>query len=321
MTPLLWGAIGIAVGAAALHGILGIRRPVDRARMSFAMMMAFLAAYFYFGLPHYQATSAEAAIEAVRRQVAVVLGCHACLLVFVPAYTNVKIPRIVMTAYWIGLAVMFVANLVAPYGLWYSGMPRLARSTLFGQPYHTVVAQPLSLLQYAYAVYFSSFLLLGLACAVRAFRGGDRLRSAMFAAALAIIVAAYLVDVIRESVGATWPYVGEIGFAAWALVMSVQLGHKFRAQSAALALAVSNVEMQAVRLRRILDALRTLERHIHAPIDRLALGVETLVPDTSTEEVLLRRLRRAVAKLRDCARAMPELGVPIISEKHDTAAV
>jgi hypothetical protein len=256
----------------------------------------------------------------MRRQVAVVLGCHACLLAFVPVYTRVRISRIVMAGYWMGLAALFVANLTAAHGLWYSGQPQLVRTALLGVPYHTVVARPLSLLQYAYAVYFASFLLLALACAAAVFRRGERLRSATFAAAIAVIFGAYFVDFTRDSIGATWPYMGELGFAAWALIMSVQLGHDFRAQTSALDVAIAKVDAQAARLRKILDALRALDRKMHAPIELLGASVDLLVPGTAKEDVLLQRLRRAVVRLRDCARSMPGLVAPRSSDDRHTAA-
>ena len=149
MTALLWAAIGITIGAAVLYATLGMRRPLDRAYLSFAFMMALLAVYFYFRLDLYRATTTDASDEAVRRQVLMVLGCHGCLLVFVPAYTRVRIPRLLMAAYWGGLAIFFLANLWAPYGLLFSGQPELVRSAFRGEPYYTVVAPPMSLPQHA----------------------------------------------------------------------------------------------------------------------------------------------------------------------------
>ena len=144
MTALLWAAIGITIGAAVLYATLGMRRPLDRAYLSFAFMMALLAVYFYFRLDLYRATTTDGSVEAVRRQVLMVLGCHGCLLVFVPAYTRVRIPRLLMAAYWGGLAIFFLANLWAPYGLLFSGQPELVRSAFRGEPYYTVVAPPMS---------------------------------------------------------------------------------------------------------------------------------------------------------------------------------
>lgn len=306
MTPVLWSAMGVAVAAAALHGILGLWRSVDRAHLSFASMMAFLATYFYFTIQAHHATTAGEAVEAVRRQVMAFLGCHACLLVFVRSYTRVEVPRIVMAFFWMGLPVAFVANLAAPNGLMFSRAPQLVSSTLLGEPYFAIVASPPSLLQYVYGVYFTSFLFLGLACALGAFRRGKRNRIATFAAALALSVTTYVVDLIGDSLGATRPHVGELAFAAWALIMSMQLGHDFRVQSSALHHAIIKLQAQAAQLRSIVDTLQALQRQMRTPIDMLESRIVELVPEAPGEEVLLERLRRSVSRLRDCGRSMPD---------------
>lgn len=307
MTAVMSASIGIVVVAAVLHATLGMRRPLARDYLSFAGMMTFLAGYFYFGLELFRATTSSVAVEAVRCQVLFVLGCHACLLVFVPAYTRVPIPRSVMAVYWGGLAILFVTNLWAPYGLWFSGPPELVRSTFFGEPYEAVLAPPMSFLQHAYAVYFTSFLLLASACAIKLFRSGERQRGFTFAAAVVVVLACNLVDFVRDTVGGSWPYVAELGFVTWALIMMVQLAHDFRTQAAALAEALAQVGAQSERLSAILDALRMLEKNMHRPIERLEVGVAALTGTSTQEEALLRRLRRAVARLRECARSMPDL--------------
>lgn len=305
MTVLLWAAIGITIGAAVLHATLGMRRPVDRAHLAFACMMAFLAVHYYFGLDLYRASTVDVAVEAVRRQVLAVLGCHACLLLFVPAYTRVRIGRLLMTGYWGGLAILLAVNLWAPYGLWFSSQPELVRSTLRGEPYHSIVAPPMSLVQHAYALYFASFLIVALACARSVFRRGERRRGATFGVAVALILVSNGVDFVRDSVGGSWPYVAELGFVAWALIMSVQLARDFRAEAESLGNAIVAVEAQAKRLRSMLDALHALEQNMVAPIEKLETGVAALTAATREGE-LPHRLRRAVTRLREVARSMPD---------------
>lgn len=309
MIALLWIAIGIAIGAALLHATLGARRPLDRAYLFCACMMAFLAVHFFFGLDLYRAATADAAVVAVRRQVLAVLGCHACMLVFVPAYTNVRIPRPIMAAFGGGLAILFVANLWAPYGLWFSAPPQLVHSEFWGVAYNSVVAPPMSLLQHAYSVYFMSFLAVALGCASKLVQRGERQRGVTLAAALVLIVASNLMDLARDTVGGSWPYVAELGFVAWALIMSVQLAHDFRAQAEALLRAISQVEAQAQRLSAMLAALRALEQNIHVSLETLEPGVNALAAATTTEGERRQRLRRAVARLREVAGAMPRISV------------
>lgn len=307
MIPLLWAAIGISVGAALLHATLGSRRPLDRAYLLFACMMGFLAVYFFLGLDLYRAPTADAAVGAVRRQVIAVLGCHACTLAFVPVYTRVRIPQSMMAAFGGVLAVLFVANLLAPYGLWFSGPPQLLQSEFLGEPYESVVAPPMSLLQHAYTVYFITFMGVALTSAVKLIRRGERQRGGALAAALVLIVVTNLIDIIRDIVGGSWPYVAEIGFVGWALIMSVQLAHDFRAEADALRKAISQVETHAEQLRSMLDALRALEENIHVSLATLEPGVKALTATTTKDDERLQRLCRAVARLRDVAHSMPDI--------------
>ena len=122
MTALLWAAFGMTTGAAVLYGALGLMRQLDRRYLSFACIMALLAAYLYFEWQLYRAPTGEAAVDAMRRQLIVAHGFLAGILVFVPAYTGARIPRWLMSAYWGGLALFFVANLWN--SLTASGSPR-----------------------------------------------------------------------------------------------------------------------------------------------------------------------------------------------------
>src|SRR5687768_11449485 len=135
MTPVLWTAFGMAVGAAVLHTALGVRRPIRWTYLWFAGIMVLLAAFLHFELAIYGAGTVDAAVEAMRRQLVVVYAFLACLFVFFPAYTQVRLSRVVTVVYASALAVLFVVNLVAPYGIWFSASPELHRAEVFGEPY------------------------------------------------------------------------------------------------------------------------------------------------------------------------------------------
>lgn len=307
MTPLLWTAFGMAIGAAVLHGALGLRRPRDRTYLSFAFMMALVAVFLYYQSNIYRATTAAAAVEATRRQLIVIDGFIACMLVFIPSYTKVRFPRALAAAFWAGLVFVALANLLAPYGLWYSAQPELVQSEFRGEPYNIVIAQPMGPLQYFYTLYFTSLLLVSLGCALKVFYRGERQRGATLAFAVALILVHALVDVVRDNVGGTWPYVAEFGVVTWGLIMSVQLAHDFRAQAEALGDAIVQVETHARRLRSILASMRALEQNMHAPLNTLETGVSELAADTSQEAAQLARLRRAVTRLREFSREMPDI--------------
>ena len=308
MTEVLWAAMGVTVGSALLHGALGLRRPVNRIYLVFALIMVLLAAFLYGQQVFYRVTSVELAISATRRQLTVISAFMGCLLVFVPAYTRVRLPQPLLAAYWIGLAVVIVVNLCAPYTIWFSGPPGLAQVEFRGETYTTAVSPPMGLAQYAFSGFATSLLVVAIACGVIMYRRGERQRGATFAIAVGLVFVHGLIDIVRASVGGSWPYVAEYGVVSWGIIMSVQLAHDYRAQARVLADAIVHVEAQAARLTAILQSLRALEQHMTAPLDTLESGVAALGTGAATEDAQLSRLRRAVTRLREFARSMPFLG-------------
>jgi hypothetical protein len=307
MTAVLWTAIGISIGAVVLHTALGIRRPIDRTHLSFACIMASVAVFLYLQWDLYAATTAREAVNIKHRQVTILNLSLAGMFVFLPAYTRVHIPRAMTATYWTILVGLFIANLCAPYGLWFSGEPRLVASTFRGEPFTSVVAPAMAAPQLAYASFVISCIVVALCFAVAMFLRGDRQRAVTFAIALVLVLGHGITDVVRDNVGGTWPYVAEFGVVTWGLIMSVQLAHEFRKQTRSLATAIAQVEDQAIRLNAMLDALGALEQNMHEPLGKLEAGIPGLACGSPGDDSQLRRLERAVTRLREFARTMPDL--------------
>jgi hypothetical protein len=307
MTAVLWTALGVSLGAVVLHTALGLRRPVDRTYLSFACAMAAVAVFLYLQWQLYTATTIEAVVSAKQRQVSVLIVSLACLFVFGPAYTRIRVPRPMIVTYWSLLAVAFVVNLLMPYGLWFSGEPRLVPSTLVGEAYTSVITPPMAAPQLAFASFVISCVLVALGFAAKMFRRGDRQRAVTFAIALVVVLVHGHADVIRDNVGGSWPYLAEYGVVTWGLIMSIQLAHDFRAQMRSLGEAIAKVEHQARQLDRMLDALHLLEQNMHVPLHTLESRVVDLARRATVEDVQLQRLERAVGQLRAFARAMPDI--------------
>src|SRR5262249_45263072 len=144
--------------------------------LSFACIMTSLAVFLYFELDLYRATTSEAAVVAVRRTIAISHVIIACCLVFIPAYTKVRFPSGLRGVYWGGLAILFVINLMAPYGLWFSGPPQLVHAMVHGEPYNTVIPPPMGFPQYVDTAYYMSLLAVALGCAIKQVRRGERER-------------------------------------------------------------------------------------------------------------------------------------------------
>jgi hypothetical protein len=306
VTPVLWSAIGMAIGAVVLHTALGLQRPLDRTYLSFACSMLLVAVFLYLQWELYRATSSVAAVAIKKHQVTVVAVCLACLFVFVPAYSRVRLPRLVTAAFWCGLAITLVANAVLPYGLWFSGEPRLVPSTFLGESYTTVITPPMDAPQVAFAIFSTSYVIVSLVCAGTMYRRGERQRAVTFGIALTVVLGHALVDIIRDNVGGSWPYVAEYGIVSWALIVSVQLARDFRDSTRRLGNAIDHVDTQAHQLTAMLDALCALEHDMQRPLHTLGSGVVELARATTAVDPQLRRVERAVTRLEELARSMPE---------------
>jgi hypothetical protein len=303
----MWCAIGMAIGAVVLHTALGLQRPFGRTYLSFACIMALVAVFLYLQWELYRATSSAAAVDVKRYQVSVVNLFIACMFVFVPAYSGVKLPRVVNGALWGGLAIAFIANAWLSSGLWFSGEPRLVPSTFRGEPYTTVISPPMAWPQLAYAFFVTSYQILALVCAAKMFRRGERERAVTFAIALTLVIVYALIDIVRDNVGGSWPYVVEYGVVSWALIVSVQLARDFRSNTQTLSKAIDYVHTQSRQLTGMLDSLRALEDQMKRPLDTLESGMVGLARGTTAVDPQLRRMERTVTRLREVARAMPEI--------------
>lgn len=308
---LLWALFGMTIGAAVLHCALGLTRPVDRTYLSFAAIMALLAGFVYFERDLYRATTGLEAVEALRAQVVTAHGFLAFILVFVPAYTNARVRPWLMRAYWIGLALLFVANLITPYGVWFAAEPELApRITFRGVPYNTVIAPPLGPLQYIHTLYVFGVFALSFWCALVLIRRGERKRGVMLAIALSIVIVHHLVDVVRDAVGATWPYVAEFGLVTWGLVMSVQLAIDFRVTEQRLQAALSRAEEHAAELAKLVEASLLVRDKLNTPLQTLELGLALRSAGKLDDEKTLADLRRAVVELTALGRMVEQNANP-----------
>jgi hypothetical protein len=299
MTAIVWTAFGMAFGAAVLYGTLALRKPRDRTYLSFACAMAAVTAFLYYECQLYNTSTLSEAIAVLRRREVMAHAVIAALLVFIPAYTRTRLRWPVAAAYWGALGILCIANVTSLYGIWFSAEPQLARPSFFGAHYTTLVAPPFSLLQHAYTLYLLSLFVLAVALAVPQIRRGERQRGVALLISAVLLVAPVGVDTVREVVGGTWPFVAELGFASWGLIMSVQLALDFRAQTFRIAHAISIANAQAARSTAILAAMDALDRNIHAPLRTLEAGLESL--DASTRDDDLDRMRRAIMRLRELA--------------------
>jgi hypothetical protein len=303
----LWSAIGMAVGAFILNTALGLHRPVNRTYLSFACMMVLVAVFLYLQWKVYRATSPVEAVGFRQHQVMIIDLFYGCMFVFVPAYTQVRLPRVLNAAFWAALVIVFVANYWLPYGLWFSAEPTLIPSMFLGEPYNVVVTPPMEAPQLSFAFFATSYIVVALSCAAKMYRRGQRERAVSFAIGLTLIIVYAALDIIRDNVGGTWPYLVEYGVVSWALIVSVQLARDFRTTIRTLGKAIVYVDMQARQLTEMLNSLHILEHSMKMPLETLEAGIAGLARTTTEVDPQLRRVERATIRLKELTRSMPEI--------------
>ena len=300
----LWAAFGMTIGTAVLYVALGVPRPFDRTHLSFACIMITLVAYAFFEAELNRSTSSAIAVGVVRKQVVAAHGLIAALLVFVPAYTRIRLPRWLVIAYAVGLAAMFIANIVAPYGIWFSGEPRLVFESCGDVRYTIVVPPSPGLLQYLHTIFVVAVFALTFTCAIKQVRSGERRRGLILAISLSIVIAQHIVDVIREAVGGTWPYSDEFGFVTWSLIMSVQLAIDYRMGTQRLRATLASAEKHATELARTAEAALHVRDKLNTPLQTLELTLAVREPRTWEDQETLTELRDAVTEISELSLAV-----------------
>ena len=228
----------------------------------------------------------------------------AFILIFVPAYTRVSPPRWLITTYGVGLTILFITNIVTPYGVWLSGEPTLLPSTFHGEPYTALIVPPLSVVQYVHLVFVLSVFGLSFACAFKLMRQGERQRGWMLAIALVVAVMQHVIDVVRDAIGGSWPYVAEFGLVTWGLIMSVQLAIDFRVSGQRLHATLKTAEQRAYELARMVEATLHVRDKLNTPLQTLELSLATRTAGKPDDEQTLAELRRAVTQLAQLGRAV-----------------
>ena len=128
----------------------------------------------------------------------------------------------------------------------------------------------------------------------------------MLAVAVFVVVVFHVIDLLREMVGGTWPYVAEFGAVAWGLIMSVQLAIDFRMSEQRLQDTLHKAEQHAAELTRTVEATLRVRDKLNTPLQTLELGLALREPHKAEDASTLTELRRAVEELTRLGRAVEQ---------------
>lgn len=305
MTGILLTSFGISLGAAVLNAVLGLTRPLSRTYLSFAWVMAFVAAHVYLQWRLYKWTITPGqAVEVVRLQLLASQALIAGVLVFIPAYTQIQLSRWIWRVMWVLLGVFFLVNILSRYGIWFSARPRLIATTYIGEPCHTIVARPIGALQYAHAAYVVAIGVIAVVCAVKTIARGNRQRGISVAISLVLVVLFHLFDVLREALGGSWPYVSGFGLTSWGIVMTIQLAMSYREVEDGLLAALARIEAQTEELTDAIAVSVRVRDRLNTPLQTLELGLAMQPGEDPQEDAIVDELRHELHHLTALGRSI-----------------
>jgi diguanylate cyclase (GGDEF)-like protein len=255
---------GLCLYAALYHLWMGWRRPPDHVHLLFGLLSLVVTAYVLAKLGSYRADTAQELV-AMRR---LVVACAAMILGLLPwfaaAYSG-EARRAPLIALSLASVVLFAANQILPYGVFFAEMPELRHITL---PWGETVTdlrqhKPNPWFYVALILYFSVFIYALLAC-VRQFRSGDRQRARSLGLALAVFFAFSLINQAVNFGLIEFIHTAEFGFVALVLLMNWSMSQE---------------------LRRSAKKLEASEHRFRSLVEQSPFSIQVLSPDGRTLQV------------------------------------
>ena len=221
--PTLYGLAGGCAYAALHHGLIALRRPVERTHLLFTLLCLAVASYVIAKSGAYHADSVPALVAMRRWELSFALVLLAILPWFIAEYTGIR-PRRLLVGISGVLVLALAANLALPYGLSFAELPNLDYLTLpWGErvvdlrvhrrsAWHNAAWLGL-LLALAYGIY---------AC-VRQYRHGARRRALTLGLALGLFLLFALFNQVVNFRLVEFTHTAEFGFITLVIVMNQEL--------------------------------------------------------------------------------------------------
>ncbi|HLF97916.1 MAG TPA: PAS domain-containing protein, partial [Methylococcaceae bacterium] len=228
LLPLLYGLSGLCAYAALHHGLVALRRPVERTQLLFAAIAFLVSAYIVAKAGAYQSETAAQLVSMRRWEMSLGLGVFVILPWFVNRYTEIRLGWFAafLSAY---MAAMVTINQMLPYGGGFIEFPTLQFFTL---PWGETVADLRVRQRSGWFLAAWSGLYLVMAYSVWAcvcqHRRGARRKAVTFAFALGLFFALTLFNQVVNFGLVNFIHTAEFGFVALLLVMSLGLTRELR---------------------------------------------------------------------------------------------
>jgi len=285
MSGFLWFGSGATAVTSVLYLMLGLRKPARLEHLCFSLLMAVLSAFFLVQIYFYRSTEVAQMIEIVRVQMCMILAFFVLFAVFICLYADWRPPRIWIWVYGAWVAGLLIYNLVSPYSLYYSELPKIIELNPFGIEAIRMLAAPADpaiflLLVHNFVVAAGSLIILVRECPGKWF----------IASGLVVGICSMLLDFANDFVQGGWPYTSEFGAAMWGIFVSLELARDVRRQETQL-----NDAMRSALVVR--DQLNT-------PLQTLTLGLNLVEGNTQEQKETIERLKRAVARLTELGQSL-----------------
>ena len=222
---------GVCAFAALHHGLAVLRRRVNRIHLLFALLSLAIMGMVLARAGAYQAQTAEALVAMRKWEVATVSFFFSLFPWFIAEYTGIR-PRKFMLGLTAFFVLMFALNLIQPYGLQFTGLPRL---TYFELPWgervvdlrvlHPGLLHSIGWGGILVALVFSLY-----AC-IAQYRQGRQQKARALAWALGVFFVLVVFNLVINRLGIAFIHTSDFGFIALLVLMDLEMMLESRDQN------------------------------------------------------------------------------------------
>lgn len=254
---------GLCLCVAAYHVRIGMDRPARHLHLLLSMLSLAATCYILAKVGSYRADSPQELVSRTRVEYSFGLVALGFLPWLAAAYTKIN-ERAILVTITCSIAVVFLANLILPYGVGYTHFPEFQQITLpWGEHVADLTTRGGIGFNLTWLVIASCMGYTIYACARFAAREGiSRAGRFVFAVAVFVVLASVNLLVNQELIASI--HTAEFGFVAFAILMNRILTHDLLGNA---------------------DTLKTFEAQFRTLVDQAPFSIQMLAPDGRTIRV------------------------------------